>query len=136
MRGFLLLLAVSYASFAQPLLAHNEFDLNSIKKTIKLHQDKFKGEVSAGLLQTLQSVKFKKKKSGNHQGVEITGIPEKSFLESLGLKNNDIIIGINDTEFSKGGQKFQVLKKLSKGGPLKLRILRNGSKNIIDVNFK
>ena len=121
-------------SHATPAMEHPK--LQELKNNIPLDKSKLL-KLGQEMLQLAQSVKFKKvATSSKHQGVQVTGIPSGSILEAIGLRNEDIIIGINDITFDQASQASEIYKKLQQGKNFSLKVQRGQTKQVLDIKIK
>ena len=67
---------------------------------------------------------------GGYQGLRIIGIQPGSYLEELGLRKDDLLLGANDRPLTGFGD-LAGLGDLADAGAITLEVLRNGKKTII-----
>jgi len=75
-------------------------------------------------------------RDGVADGLAITNIKTGSFFAKLGLRNGDIIQGINGRDISSPDDVLEVYNKLKSGSQVALQISRNGQQRIINYKFR
>ena len=75
-------------------------------------------------------------KDGQADGLIITRIKENSFFSKLGLRNGDIVKGIDNRSINSPDDILGLYGKLSSGSQVSLQIRRNGSSKIINYKFR
>jgi len=75
-------------------------------------------------------------KDGRAQGLAVTNIRPGSFFEKLGLRNGDIVQGIDGRNINSPDDVLEVYSKLRSGSHVALEITRNGVQRTIDYKFR
>ena len=75
-------------------------------------------------------------KDGRAQGLAVTNIRPGSFFEKLGLRNGDIVQGIDGRNINSPEDVLEVYSKLRSGSHVALEITRNGVQRTIDYKFR
>ncbi|MFB0520878.1 MAG: type II secretion system protein GspC [Desulfatiglandales bacterium] len=75
-------------------------------------------------------------RDGVADGLAITNIKPGSFFAKLGLRNGDIVQGINGRDISSPDDVLEVYNKLKSGSEVALQISRNGQERIINYKFR
>ncbi len=75
-------------------------------------------------------------KDGRPEGLAINNIKAGSFFADLGLKNGDIVQGIDGRDIKSPDDVLEVYKKLRSGSQVELQIMRNGKERIINYKFR
>jgi len=75
-------------------------------------------------------------KDGRPEGLAINNIKAGSFFADLGLKNGDIVQGIDGRDIKSPDDVLEVYKRLRSGSEVELQIMRNGKERIINYKFR
>ena len=75
-------------------------------------------------------------KDGRAQGLAVSNIRPGSFFEKLGLRNGDIVQGIDGRNINSPDDVLEVYSKLRSGSHVALEITRNGVQRTIDYKFR
>jgi general secretion pathway protein C len=75
-------------------------------------------------------------KDGKAQGLAVTNITPGSFFEKLGLRNGDIVQGIDGRNINSPDDVLEVYSKLRSGSHIALEIMRNGVQRTLDYKFR
>jgi len=75
-------------------------------------------------------------KDGRSDGLAITNIKAGSIFSKLGLKNGDIIRGINGRDIKSPDDVLEMYRKLKSSSQIALEIVRGGEKEIIKYEFR
>lgn len=75
-------------------------------------------------------------RDGRADGLSITNIRPGSFFAKLGLKNGDIVQGIDGRDIKSPEDVLEMYKKLKSGSHVALEISRNGEQRIINYKFR
>jgi len=75
-------------------------------------------------------------RDGKADGLSITNIRSGSFFSKLGLKDGDIIQGIDGRVIKTPEDVFQVYNKFQLGSQIALQIMRNNEQKIINYKFR
>jgi general secretion pathway protein C len=73
---------------------------------------------------------------GKPDGLAIASIKRGSIFEKLGLKNGDIVKGLDGNEIKSPDDVLQMYKKLTLGSEVAIEIERAGEKQILNYTFK
>ena len=73
---------------------------------------------------------------GQADGLTIAGIKAGSIFLKMGLRNGDIIHGINDTSITSPDDMFSLYNDLKSGSNIALKIKRSGVERIINYRFR
>jgi general secretion pathway protein C len=73
---------------------------------------------------------------GKPDGLAITYIKRGSIFEKLGLKNGDLVKGLDGREIKSPDDVLQVYKKLTTGSEVALEIERDGEEQTINYTFR
>jgi len=75
-------------------------------------------------------------RDGRSEGLAITNIKAGSFFADMGLKNGDVVQGIDGRDIESPDDVLEVYKKLKSGSQVELQIMRNGEERTINYKFK
>ena len=75
-------------------------------------------------------------KDGRAHGLAVTNIRPGSFFEKLGLRNGDIVQGIDGRNINSPDDVLEVYGKLRSGSRVTLQITRNGVQRTINYKFR
>ena len=75
-------------------------------------------------------------RDGRSEGLAITNIKAGSFFADMGLKNGDVVQGIDGRDIESPDDVLEVYKKLTSGSQVELQIMRNGEERTINYKFK
>ncbi len=75
-------------------------------------------------------------KDGRAHGLAVTNIRPGSFFERMGLRNGDIVQGIDGRNINSPDDVLEVYGKLRSGSHVTLQITRNGVQKTIDYKFR
>ncbi|MBW2311124.1 MAG: type II secretion system protein GspC [Deltaproteobacteria bacterium] len=73
---------------------------------------------------------------GKPDGLAISHIKRRSIFEKLGLKNGDVIKGLDGNEIKSPDDVLQMYKKLTLGSEVAIEIERGGEEQIINYTFR
>lgn len=73
--------------------------------------------------------------NGVQQGYKLTQIVPQSIYDKIGLKNDDVIMGINNESVNDPAKAFGLLNELKTSNHLELRIKRNGKETVINYDI-
>lgn len=74
-------------------------------------------------------------KDGVQEGYIITNIAGGSIYERLGLRNNDVIVDVNDKPISTADDLFQLVGVMQSGGSISVNLIRNGKSETLNYSF-
>jgi len=69
------------------------------------------------------------------EGVKITDIQKESFFDLVGIRENDIIIGVNNREIKSIEDAAQFIIKMSQNSKVSLQIKRNGERKSLEYDL-
>jgi general secretion pathway protein C len=75
-------------------------------------------------------------RDGKTQGLSITNIKPGSLFEKLGLRNGDIVQGIDGRDIKNTNDVMQMYDAIKSGGQATIQILRKGEEKIINYTFR
>jgi general secretion pathway protein C len=75
-------------------------------------------------------------RDGKTQGLSITSIKPGSLFEKLGLRNGDIIQGIDGRDIQNTNDVMQMYDAIKSGGQATIQVLRRGKEKIINYTFR
>ena len=75
-------------------------------------------------------------RNGKADGLAISNIKPGSFFARLGLKNGDIVQGIDGRDIRSPDDVLEVYERLRSGSRVELQIKRSGDQKIIDYEFR
>ncbi len=75
-------------------------------------------------------------RDGKADGLLVTDIQSESLFAELGLKNGDVIQGIDDRIIQSPEDVLEVYKKFQLGSQVALRLMRNNEQKIINYTFR
>jgi len=75
-------------------------------------------------------------RDGRPEGLAITNIKAGSFFADMGLKNGDVVQGIDGRDIKSPDDVLEVYKKLRSGSQVELQIMRNGEERTINYKFR
>jgi general secretion pathway protein C len=75
-------------------------------------------------------------RDGKADGLAISNIKPGSFFARLGLKNGDIVQGIDGRDIRSPDDVLEVYERLKSGSRAELQIKRSGERKIIDYEFR
>lgn len=75
-------------------------------------------------------------KDGKADGLSVTNIKSGSFFAKLGLKNGDVVQGIDDKIIKSPEDVLEMYKKFKLGSQVALQIMRNNEQKIINYKFR
>jgi len=75
-------------------------------------------------------------RDGKADGLAISNIKPGSFFAKLGLKNGDIVQGIDGRDIRSPDDVLEVYERLRSGSHVELQIKRGGEQKIIDYRFR
>jgi type II secretion system protein C len=73
---------------------------------------------------------------GQALGFKISNIPRRSLLWKMGLRNRDVITGVNDQAITGEEQAAEFFNKLSEGGGFSINIMRRNRNRQINLNIE
>ena len=73
--------------------------------------------------------------NGVPAGYRIIQIVPGSFYEKIGIKNDDVITGVNGDKITDPGQAFNMLNELKTANHLELQVKRNGTDQNISYSI-
>ena len=74
--------------------------------------------------------------SGDGKGLSITRIAPDSIFSELGLKDGDIIRGVNGRTLKEPDDLISLYRRLKSGSHVSLQIIRNGNRKTINYRFR
>lgn len=74
-------------------------------------------------------------KDGTQEGYIISNIAVGSIYERLGLRNNDVIVDVNDKPISTADDLFQLVGVMQSGGTISVNLIRNGKSETLNYSF-
>jgi general secretion pathway protein C len=99
-----------------------------------------RSDVEANLQDPEQSIKsvrfYPYRRRGETVGIRISGIKSKSYLRKLGLRNGDVIQGVNDQPINEKSQALEMIGGLAQGGRFTIQTLRRGRPQEIQINIE
>lgn len=75
-------------------------------------------------------------RDGTPDGLAISNIRPGSFFAKLGLRNGDIVQGINGRNIESPDDVMEVYQRLKSGSRVALQVMRNGEEKIINYQFR
>jgi len=75
-------------------------------------------------------------RNGKADGLSVTNIKAGSFFAKLGLKNGDIVQGIDGKDIKSTEEVLEMYKKFRLGSQVALQIMRNNEQKIINYKFR
>jgi len=75
-------------------------------------------------------------RDGKADGLSVTNIKSGSFFAKLGLKNGDVVQGIDGSLIKSPEDVLEMYKKFKLGSQVALQILRNNEQKIINYKFR
>lgn len=75
-------------------------------------------------------------RDGKADGLLVTDIQSESLFAELGLKNGDVVQGIDDRIIQSPEDVLEVYKKFQLGSEVALRLMRNNEQKIINYTFR
>jgi len=75
-------------------------------------------------------------RDGKADGLSVTNIKPGSFFAKLGLKNGDVVQGIDGSLIKSPEDVLEMYKKIKLGSQVALQIMRNNEQKIINYKFK
>ncbi len=84
----------------------------------------------------LKSARFQRYRSGGINGFRIKSMVRGSDFSKLGLRSNDIILGVNGAPLTHFNQASQLYAQLERGEEVRLNIERGGKDHDILLRFK
>ncbi len=75
-------------------------------------------------------------RDGRADGLAVTNIRPGSFFERLGLRNGDIVQGIDGRTISSPDDVWEVYNRLKSGSRVEVQITRDGEQRIINYTFR
>jgi len=75
-------------------------------------------------------------RDGKADGLSITNIRSRSFFAKLGLKNGDVVQGIDGKIIKSPEDVLEMYKKFKLGSQVALQIMRNNEQKIINYKFR
>jgi len=75
-------------------------------------------------------------RNGKADGLSVTNIKSGSFFAKLGLKNGDVVQGIDGSLIKSPEDVLEMYKKIKLGSQVALQIMRNNEQKIINYKFK
>ena len=73
---------------------------------------------------------------GQPLGLKISNIPRRSLLREMGLRNRDVITGVNDQAITGKEQAAEFFQKLSEAGNISINIMRRNRNRQINLNIE
>jgi general secretion pathway protein C len=73
--------------------------------------------------------------AGRPKGFVIYNIAPESLLDRMGLKNGDLIMGVNDTSFATTQPVVEFYETLKAGGPASFKVERDGDIKQLHIEF-
>jgi general secretion pathway protein C len=75
-------------------------------------------------------------RDGKPDGLAVSNIRPGSFFAKLGLRNGDIVQGINGRNIKSPDDVMEVYQKMKSGSRVALQVMRNGEERIINYQFR
>jgi len=75
-------------------------------------------------------------RDGKPDGLAVSNIRPGSFFAKLGLRNGDIVQGINGRNIKSPDDVMEVYQRLKSGSRVALQVMRNGEERIINYQFR
>jgi len=75
-------------------------------------------------------------KDGQADGLMITGIKAGSIFRKMGMRNGDILHGINDSDIKDPDDLFSMYNDLKSGSSLSVQIIRRGRSRTLNYRFR
>jgi len=75
-------------------------------------------------------------RNGKADGLSVTNIKSGSFFSKLGLKNGDVVQGIDGSLIKSPEDVLEMYKKIKLGSQVALQIMRNNEQKIINYKFR
>ena len=75
-------------------------------------------------------------RDGKADGLSVTNIKSGSFFAKLGLKNGDVVQGIDGSLIKSPEDVLEMYKKIKLGSQVALQIMRNNEQKIINYKFR
>ena len=75
-------------------------------------------------------------RDGKPDGLAVSNIRPGSFFAKLGLRNGDIVQGINGRNIKSPDDVMEVYQRLKSGSRVALQVMRNGEEKIINYQFR
>jgi general secretion pathway protein C len=75
-------------------------------------------------------------RDGRAEGLAVSNVRPGSFFAKMGLKNGDVVQGIDGREIKSPDDVLEVYEKMKSGSQVALEIERRGEKKIINYQFK
>lgn len=73
--------------------------------------------------------------NGQQNGYKLTQIVPNSIYDKIGMKNDDVILGINNESVNDPAKAFGLLNELKTSNHLELRVKRNGKETVINYDI-
>ena len=84
----------------------------------------------------LKSAKFERYRSGGINGFKLRSMGKNSGFSKLGLRSNDIVLGVNGAPITNLNQATQLYDELERGGQVSVNIKRFGRQRDIALRLK
>lgn len=88
------------------------------------------------ILQTARAVPYIEKETGKFRGFLVQSIEPDSPFSALGVKQGDVLTGVNDIVLDNPGKGLEAFQRLRNATEVKLDVIRNGSKKTMSYQLK
>lgn len=88
------------------------------------------------ILQTARAVPYIEKETGKFRGFLVQSIEPDSPFAALGVKQGDVLTGVNDIVLDNPGKGLEAFQRLRNATEVKLDVIRNGSKKTMSYQLK
>lgn len=88
------------------------------------------------ILQTARAVPYIEKETGKFRGFLVQSIEPDSPFAALGVKQGDVLTGVNDIVLDNPGKGLEAFQRLRDAKEVKLDVIRNGSKKTMSYSLK
>jgi general secretion pathway protein C len=88
------------------------------------------------ILQTARAVPYIEKETGKFRGFLVQSIEPDSPFAALGVKQGDVLTGVNDILLDNPGKGLEAFQRLRNATEVKLDVIRNGSKKTMSYQLK
>lgn len=109
------------------MTAPNQFNI------ARVELDKYLSNINDVLTQARAVPHFE---NGQPAGYKLIQIVQGSVYEKLGLKNNDILCGVNGESINDPSRAFELMNQLKTASALELCVKRDGQTNTMSYNFR
>jgi general secretion pathway protein C len=88
------------------------------------------------ILQTARAVPYIERETGKFRGFLVQTIEPDSPFAALGIKQGDVLTGVNDIVLDNPGKGLEAFQRLRNATEVKLDVIRNGSKKTMSYTLK